>query len=108
MLNSLLNTLSFGSTIQQDGKPYTVIMRLTDRMFVVMEQNAKLPTQLMLAQADIQMTQPQPGGAGPAPKVLVPPASGGPAKAKGTKENPPAQDVAPTGSNKPEKDGTVH
>lgn len=67
MLSNLLNTLSFGSVIQQNGKPYTVIMRLTDRLFVGMEQNAKLPTPLMLVQADLQMRPPggAPSGSGP-------------------------------------------
>jgi len=58
MLNNLLNTLSFGAVIKSNGKAYTSIMRLTDRLFIVMEANAKLPAPLMLAQADIKM---QPG-----------------------------------------------
>jgi len=61
MLNNLLNTLSFGSVVQQNGKSYLVIMRLTDRLFVAKEQNAVLPAPLMLVQVDIQMNQPQPG-----------------------------------------------
>ena len=61
MLDNLLNTLSFGSVIQQNGKPYTVIIRLTDRLFVGIEQNAQLPAPLMLVQVDLKMGPP--GGA---------------------------------------------
>lgn len=64
-LNNLLNDLNFGATIQQDGKPYTVIMRLTDRLFIAMEQGAQLPCPLMLVQVDILMGPgADPGAAG--------------------------------------------
>ena len=67
-LNNLLNTLGFGATIQSGGKPYTAVLRLTDRLFVVMEQNAQLPAPLMLAQVDIVMGPGQePGNEPPAP-----------------------------------------
>jgi len=83
-LNNLLNTLAFGSVIKSNGKPYTAILRLTDRLFVAMEQNAELPAPLMLVQVDIlmgpgadpgsgQQTGPGPGPAGPGPGAGDPP-----------------------------------
>ena len=111
MLSNLLNTLSFGSVIQQNGKPYTVIMRLTDRLFVGMEQNAKLPAPLMLVQVDLKMGPPggvPGGGQGQGAQGAT---SGAKAQSESLGPEPrskTAPDVAPTGSDKSEKKNTVH
>lgn len=96
MLNNLLNTLSFGSIIQQNGKPYTVIMRLTDRLFVGMEQNAQLPAPLMLVQVDLKMGPPDGAPVGGRLKAKVQNQRVDPDTAQ-------TEDAAPTGSDKQEK-----
>ena len=122
MLSNLLNTLLFGSVIQQNGKSYTVIIRLTDRLFVGMEQNAQLPAPLMLVQVDLKMGPP--GGASgggqtqgqaigaqrlaEAERRAKPSlGSGEQDKIQEDKPSPdtaPTEDAAPTDSNKPAPD----
>lgn len=116
MLSNLLNTLSFGATIQSGGKQYSVVMRLSDRLFVVTEPNQPLPTQLMLCQADIQMQRPGRGaggmagvgaapaltGPGPSPKVP----GDKPLEKEVPKDSPKKGDKAP--ENNQEKRDAVH
>lgn len=102
-LNNLLNDLNFGATIQQDGKPYTVIMRLTDRLFIAMEQGAQLPCPLMLVQVDILMGPGADPGAGGQGQGQPPgPGQNGPA---GSGPGGPGGPPAPPDDDKKE---TVH
>ena len=93
-LNNLLQDLQFGATIQSQGKQYTVVARLTDRIFAVIPAGAQLPQPMMLAEVDILMNQgtmPQAGGAAPA----------GPA---GTGGGPPPSDDPPPQGADPESE----
>ncbi len=109
MLDNLLKTLSFGATINSNGKPYSVVMRLTDRMFIVIGSDQKLPAPLLIAQADIQMKQPGPGQSGPG----IPGAGGAAGDTKapmpaGSGSSKTEEDKPNAEKPEPKKNNTVH
>ncbi len=107
MLDNLLKTLSFGATINSNGKPYSVVMRLTDRMFIVIGSDQKLPAPLLIAQADIQMKQPGQGQIGAAGGAAAKP--GGSGLSKNEEDKPKAEKPEPEAEKpEPEKKNTVH